>query len=95
MEEEYLFFDHSGFHKSKFKEFNLEAEENAQVKASLFFSLDGAIIGVKPDVIKPYLKLDDVRKMRAGIIKTPNSFEIKTAENFYRMLAIFLPLDVD
>lgn len=93
--DDYFLFDHAGFHKTKLTAYDLDAEENAEVKASLIFSLDGSIIGVKSDIIKSYLKLPDVKKYRSGNLITPNKFPVTNADELYTMIAIFLPLDVD
>jgi len=91
MEEE-VFFEKS-IHINRFTStFDLEDEDNVHVLENLLISLDGSIMGVRSEMIKPYLNEPEVRSIRYGIKPTPKKFEIKSEEDFYRTLAILTPL---
>lgn len=91
MEDE-VFFD-KPIHLNRFaKCFDLEAEENSHILENLFLSIDGSIMGVKLSVIKKFFSEEEVRAVRYGLKKMPKSFDVKTEEDFYRMLATITPL---
>lgn len=91
MEDE-VFFD-KPIHLNRFaRTFDLESEENAHILESLFLSIDGSIMGVKVPAIKKFLSEELVRSYRYGLKPIPKSFEIKNEEDFYRTLAILIPL---
>jgi hypothetical protein len=72
--------------------FDLESEDNAHILENLFLSIDGSILGVKLSVVKKFFQEDAVRTIRYGVKPMPKSFEVKTEEDFYRMLATLAPL---
>lgn len=73
--------------------FDLESEENAHILENLFLSIEGSILGVKRSVVQKYFSEEGVRKVRYGLVPIPKSFEVKTEDDFYRMLATLSPLD--
>lgn len=75
------------------RSFDLESEENAHILENLFLSIEGSILGVKRSVVQKYFSEEGVRKVRYGLVPAPKSFEIKTEDDFYRMLATLSPLD--
>lgn len=91
MEDE-IFFD-KPIHLNRIgKCFNLESEENSHILENLFLSIDGSILGAKLSVLKNFFSEEGVRAIRYGTKPIPKSFEVKTEEDFYRMLATLAPL---
>jgi hypothetical protein len=91
MEDE-IFFS-KPIHLNKFSRcFDLEAEEHAHILENLFLSIDGSILGVKLAPIKKFFSEEGVRSVRYGTKPMPKSFEVKTEEDFYRVLATLAPL---
>lgn len=92
MEDE-IFFSKS-IHLNRFtRSFDLESEEYSHILENLFLSIDGSILGVKTAMVKKYFSEEDVRAIRYGTKPMPKSFEIKTEDDFYRMLATLAPLE--
>jgi hypothetical protein len=91
MEKE-IFFD-KPIHLNRFsRSFDLESEENAHVLENLFLSIDGSIMGVKLEPIQKFFSDQEVRAYRYGTKKMPKGFDIKTEDDFYRLMAILTPL---
>jgi hypothetical protein len=88
-----IFFEKS-IHLNRFSRgFDLESEENAHILENLLLSIDGSILGVKTAAVKKYFSEESVRAIRYGNKPIPKSFEVKTEDDFYRMLATLSPLD--
>lgn len=92
MEEDEVFFSKPIHLNRLSKCFNLESEDNCHILENLFLSIDGSILGVKLSSIKKFFSEEGVRAVRYGVKPTPKSFEVKTEEDFYRMLATLAPL---
>jgi hypothetical protein len=89
---EEVFFD-KPIHLNRFSRcFDLEDEANAHILDNLYLSIDGSILGVKLEPIKKFFSDEEVRGYRYGLKKMPKGFEVKTEEDFYRMMAILTPL---
>lgn len=91
MEDE-VFFDKPIHLNRIVKCFNLEAEENSHILENLFLSIDGSILGAKLSVLKKFFLEEGVRAIRYGLKPLPKSFDVKTEEDLYRMLATLTPL---
>lgn len=92
MEEDEVFFD-KPIHLNRLARcFDLESEEHSHILENLFLSIDGSILGVKLSSVKKFFGEEGVRSVRYGVKPMPKSFDIKTEEDFYRMLATLSPL---
>ena len=89
---EEVFFD-KPIHLNRFARcFDLESEDNSHILENLFLSIDGSIMGVKLEPIKKFFSEEEVRSYRYGTKKMPKGFDVKTEEDFYRLMAILTPL---
>ena len=96
MEEEYYYPD-PAIHPSKIKsifKFDLNSEENKDILDNLFLSLEGSILAVKKDCVRQYLRDPDILEMRM-LFKKTNDLKISNADEFYKFMAVLIPLDQD
>ena len=75
------------------KEFDLKSEDKKHILEFLSISFDGSIVAVKADKVKHFFIEPDIKKIRYGFKARPKSHKMETEEDFYRMLAILIPLE--
>lgn len=81
-------------HLNRFaNDFDLETEERCHILDHLSISLDGAIMGVQRHKVEPFFEEPEVRKIRYGVIKMPQKAKLETEEDFFRLMAILVPLE--
>lgn len=94
MEEEDILFLEKSIHLNRFsKDFDLEVEERAHILSELMISIDGAILGVNRKKVEPFFDDPEVRKLRYGVIKMPQNFKLENEEDFFKLLAVLIPLE--
>ena len=91
--EEYLFID-SGLNTQTFERFKkFKLSEHPEIIEELEILPGGDIIGVKFEAVKNALEDYEVEMIRNERKKIPLSFELETAEDFWKIVAIYIPLE--
>ena len=78
--------------EDQFAPLDLESEEFSDWKEGLYLSIDGSIMGADAALIRPYIHDPDVRAIRVGTKRMPKNYKITNKDEFYKLLAIFVPL---
>lgn len=92
--EDVLFLRHPiHFNKLKSYGLDLESEEWADVLKELTVSFEGSVLGVNREKVEHYFSDPEIRKFRFGYLTLPKQMEIKNADDFYRLMAILIPLE--
>ena len=78
--------------EDKFEQLDLESETFTHLHKELLVSIDGSIMGVKRSMIEPYLNEPLVRGVRMGVKKMPDKFVLENEADFFRLLAILVPV---
>lgn len=67
--------------------------EDKDVMENLKISIGvGTILAVNKDTIIPYLEDPEIRKIRIGVKIMPKNFALATAADFWRIVALCIPL---
>lgn len=64
-------------------------EISEEDKSNLLFSLEGAIQGVKTQIIKPYLEDQEIKNIRLGYAKRPKTIKVDSMDSLLKLLAIY------
>jgi hypothetical protein len=82
-------------HPNKIKSlgFDIEKEENLSVKEYLVFGIEGSILGVKKNCVTSHLSNREVFKLRVELTKLARDYKIDNVDEFYRFMALNVPLD--
>ena len=74
-------------------EFDIYAEGNEHVLENLLITFDGTIMGVKSAAVLPHLINEEVHNIRIGAAPFPRKFKIENEDDFYKLLALYVPLE--
>ncbi len=75
------------------KPLDLTSEEFLDWSEGLHISLEGTVIGIDASLVRPYIKDPMVRGIRYGTKKMPKQFKITNKDEFYKLFAIYTPLE--
>jgi len=71
---------------------DLESEDFRDWTRGIDIMIDGSIIAVDPEIVRPYISDPEVRSFRLGNSRMPKRFEIKTVQELHKILAHMVPL---
>ena len=75
------------------EEFNPSDEKNISILDDLKLSIDGSIVAVRKQKVRQYLDDKEVFLVRMGRQKLQNKIEVKTEDDFWKLLSYFVDLD--
>lgn len=93
--EDFVFVDTINIAKFEKEEFNPMAEENAHVLEHLNLTPDGKILAVRREKVADLAKSKEIFLVRMKLRKPPKSIDVKTEEDFWRVMAYLVDLDED